>query len=181
MTIETPRTILRRPDRSDAEAIFSYRSDAEANRYQGWIPESLDDVEAFIERIPDEFNTPETWYQMVVVTKEDRRVIGDLGVHFVDRENRLCEIGCTLAPEQQGQGYASEAMRAVIGHLFEELGKHRISASVDPRNESSIALLERLGFRREAHLRESLYFRGEWVDDIIYGLLAREWDPPTRR
>ena len=59
--------------------------------------------------------------------------------------------------------------------MFETLGKHRAFASVDPRNAPSIALFERAGFRKEAHHVESLWLMGEWVDDVILALLAREW------
>jgi len=64
----------------------------------------------------------------------------------------------------------------VIDYVFGELKKHRISASVDPNNIKSIRLLEQIGFRKEAHFIESLLLNGQWVDDVIYALLAREWE-----
>nr|WP_321487069.1 GNAT family protein [uncultured Draconibacterium sp.] len=72
-------------------------------------------------------------------------------------------------------GFATEAAKAVINYLFCELKKHRITASIDPENIASVALLEKLGFRKEAHFRESLFLNDKWVDDVIYALLAREW------
>ena len=86
------------------------------------------------------------------------------------------EFGITVAPSHQGQGYASEALHAVFGHLFGALGKHRVHASVDPRNDACIALLESVGMRREGHLRESLLVDGEWVDDLLYAVLRSEWE-----
>ena len=62
-----------------------------------------------------------------------------------------------------------------MGSLIFDLKKHRITASIDPRNTSSIRLIERLGFRKEAHFKQSLFFHGEWVDDLIYAMLAEEW------
>ncbi len=59
--------------------------------------------------------------------------------------------------------------------MFKNLNKHRIIGSIDPRNNRSIGLLERLGFRREAHFKQSLLIDGKWVDDIIYAILKREW------
>ena len=62
------------------------------------------------------------------------------------------------------------------------LRKHRVYASVDPRNKPSMALLERVGMRKEAYLRQSLFWKGEWVDDVIYALLRSEWPrPPLQR
>ncbi|BDE06402.1 hypothetical protein WPS_16780 [Vulcanimicrobium alpinum] len=70
---------------------------------------------------------------------------------------------------------ATEALRAVLGGAFGARGMHRVTASIDPRNAASLALFERLGFRREAHHRESLWLGGAWVDDVIVAILGREW------
>ena len=88
---------------------------------------------------------------------------------------RQCEIGFTIAPGHQGRGYATEAARLLVGYLFGRRAKHRITASCDARNAASAAVLERLGMRREGHLRESSWAKGEWTDDLLYGLLRHEW------
>ena len=85
----------------------------------------------------------------------------------------------TLAPEFQRQGYAAEAFRALLSYLFGTMGKHRVFGSVDPANTASIALVRRVGMRQEAHLVKSLWFRGDWVDDVIFALLEEEWDLQT--
>ena len=59
--------------------------------------------------------------------------------------------------------------------LFRVMGKHRIYASVDPRNLPSIKLLERIGMRKEALFKKSLWFKGAWADDLIYAVLDEEW------
>ena len=66
-------------------------------------------------------------------------------------------------------------MRLLLNYLFTERGKHRITAYCDPRNAASVALLERLGMRREGHLRESTWAKDEWTDDLVYALLHDEW------
>ena len=175
MLLHTSRLLLRPLSPDDAGAIYAYRSDAQMNKYQGWIPESLDEVQTFISRNTAEFNSPDSWYQLVIVLQSSSEVIGDVGVHFLSEGSRQVELGCTLNRKFQGNGYATEALAGLITHLFNDLNKHRITASVDPRNHSSMKLMERLKFRREAHFVESLFFRGEWVDDVIYAKLAREW------
>lgn len=165
--------MLRPIDAEDDEQIFAYRSDAEANKFQGWIPKKLDDVKEFISKNPREYNQPETWFQLVIIEKSTNKIVGDVGIHFID--NHQCEIGCTLAKDHQGKGLATEALKGVINHIFKDLEKHRIVASVDPLNISSIKLMERLGFRKEAHFKKSLLINGEWVDDIVYALLREEW------
>ena len=102
-------------------------------------------------------------------------MIGDCGLHFPPGEPHQAEVGITLAPGHQGQGYATEALNAVLDYLFLSLGKHRVFASVDPRNRASIALLERVGMRKEAHLRESVWWKGEWADDLVFAVLEGEW------
>jgi RimJ/RimL family protein N-acetyltransferase len=174
--LETNRLILRPIEKNDAEAVFSYRSDAWVNRYQGWIPSSISDVYYFINyKVSHEMNLPGTWVQFVLVKNDNHEIIGDIGVHFLSADTFQVEMGCTLNKLYHGKGYALEALKGIIGYLFYELNKRRIIASIDPRNLSSIRLYERLGFRKEAHFRESIYMNGEWADDLVYSLLKNEW------
>ena len=173
--IETERTILRPIESKDNEQVFGYRSDSETNKYQGWIPNSLDEVNEFISKNPNEINKPETWFQLVIIEKATNKLIGDIGIHFIDSNNFQSEIGCTLSKKHQQKGFATETMSATINYLFNKLNKHRIVASIDPKNIDSIKLVERLGFRKEGHFKESLLIDGDWVDDIVYAILKREW------
>jgi len=173
--IETERTILRPIEAKDNREVFNYRSDTETNKYQGWIPRSLNDVDEFISKNPTEFNQPKTWYQLVIVERTSNSIIGDIGIHFIDSENYQCEIGCTLNKNKHRNGYATESLNAVINYLFQKLNKHRIVTSIDPRNTDSIKLVKRLGFRKEAHFKKSLLINGVWTDDIVYAILNSEW------
>ncbi|WP_010663172.1 GNAT family N-acetyltransferase [Marinilabilia salmonicolor] len=172
---ETQRLNIRPVSVADKEMVFEYRSDKEVNKYQGWIPETITDVEVFIDKTSRQLNVPETWFQFVLVEKSINQIIGDIGVHFLDKENRQVEIGCTLNKDFHNKGYATEAVERVLDFLFFDLKKHRVIASIDPENNSSIRLVERLGFRKEAHFIESLYLNGKWVDDLVYAILDREW------
>lgn len=172
--IETKRTILRAIELIDNKDIFSYRSDSETNKYQGWIPKNIDDVNEFILKNPKKFNKPETWFQLVIIEKQDEKIIGDIGIHFIDEFQS--EIGCTLKKKCHGKGYATETLKGVIDYLFKDLKKHRIVTSIDPMNVDSIKLVERLGFRKEAHFKKSLLINGKWVDDIVYAILKTEWE-----
>lgn len=175
MILKTNRLIIRPVIVDDSLDVFTYRSDRETNRFQGWIPETIEDVRMFIENIAKQIDVPHTWFQFVLVVKLTNMIIGDLGVHFFDAENRQVEIGCTLNKKFHRKGFATESLKRVIDFLFYDLHKHRIVTSIDPDNESSIRLVERLGFRKEAHFVESLFLNGRWVDDIIYALLERDW------
>lgn len=174
-TLETDRLVIRPIQMADKDAIFAYRSDGEANKYQGWIPKSINDVEAFITKVSKRMNEPKTWFQFVILEKDSLKIIGDIGIHFFDENNHQGEIGCTLNKNHQGHGYATESLSRVIDYLFNELNKHRIITSIDPDNTKSVRLVERIGFRKEAHFVESLLIEGRWADDLIYALIEKDW------
>lgn len=176
MILETDRLLIRPINIDDKHEIFKYRHDKEANKYQGWIPETIEDVELFICEVSKQINVPGSWFQLVIVDKETQVIVGDLGIHFIDSENKQAEIGCTLNKDFQKKGFATESLKRVIDYLFNELNKHRIITSIDPDNENSIRLVERIGFRKEAHFVESLLINGKWVDDLIYALIEKDWD-----
>jgi RimJ/RimL family protein N-acetyltransferase len=176
MKFETKRLILRPITLDDKNEIFEYRCDKDTNKYQGWIPETIDDVETFIGKIAKQINEPFTWFQFVIIEKQTQKIIGDLGIHFFDNENMQVEIGCTLNKDFQNQGYATESIKRVIDYLFKEMNKHRIITSIDPGNKNSIRLVERIGFRKEAHLVESIFINGKWVDDLVYALIEKDWE-----
>jgi RimJ/RimL family protein N-acetyltransferase len=173
--LETERLIIRPIQPDDKVDIFEYRSDTETNKYQSWIPKTINDVELFINGISKQIDMPETWFQFVLLKKENQKVIGDLGVHFWDKQNKQVEIGCTLNKYYHNYGYATEAICRIIDFLFIELKKHRIITSIDPDNKSSIRLVERIGFRKEAHFVKSIFVNGIWVDDLIYALIEKDW------
>jgi RimJ/RimL family protein N-acetyltransferase len=177
--IVTRRLTLAPLATGDAVALFAYRSLPEVTRFQTWQPSSLEDALRFVEACNAvAFDTPGTWSQLGIRLRESGQLVGDLGVHFLE-DGAQVEIGFSLAPASQGRGLATEAVRGVLDHLLVRLHKHRVIASVDPRNEASLRLLRRVGMRQEAHFRESLQFGGEWVDDVVFAVLASEWRRPA--
>lgn len=173
--IKTERLIIRLAESEDAESIFSYRSDFAENKYQGWFPDSVEEVRDYISNMPEAMDIANVCFQFIILTKNENRQIGDMGIIFTGHETMQAEIGCTLNKDFQGKGYATEALTAMVNYLFTSLKKHRVVASIDPRNTPSIRLIERLKFRKEAHFKESYFLRGEWVDDIIYAMLDKDW------
>jgi RimJ/RimL family protein N-acetyltransferase len=173
------RVALRRFLLDDVADFVAYRSAEQVARFQSWdaaYPREAGErfVREMMSRHPD---TPGEWFQFAVALRATGRLIGDCAARPDGDDPRQCEIGFTIASEHQGYGYASEAARLLVGYLFTGRGKHRIAAYCDPRNAASAAVLERLGMRREGHLRESTWAKGEWTDDLVYGLLHDEWDP----
>ncbi len=176
LRIVTDRLILAPLSNQDALRLFEYRSDPAVCRYQLWEPRSVEEAAAFIERSGSiSLDTPDAWHQLGIRLKDQGLLVGDVGVRFPEGQPLQAEFGVTLAPDGQGRGLATEAVVGLLGHLFVARSMHRVFASVDPRNGPSVALLERVGMRREAHFRRSLWFKGEWADDVVYALLDSEW------
>lgn len=171
---ETERLICRAFEFSDLAAFTAYRADPEVARYQGWQDYHYRDALALFDELQNTaFDTPGTWMQLALECRQTRVLVGDLALHFIDEQQ--VEIGFTLASEYQGQGLAREALQALLIYLFDGLGKHRISAITDVKNHAAWGLLERLGFRREAHYRDNIFFKGSWGSEYGYALLASEW------
>jgi len=176
--LETKRLILRRLQMNDKLALFMYRSLPEVSIYHSWQPSTMNEVESFIQRTLDaDPNKEDQWVQLALCLK-DGTMIGDIGVHFIDEYQ--AELGYTLSPLYQHQGYAFEAVSTVIDDLFFRFEKHRITASADPDNVNSIRLLDKLGFRKEAHFKKSFYLNGLWFDDVLYAILDEDWKSTKR-
>jgi len=172
-----PRVTLRRFHPADLATFVAYRSSEQVARFQSWDASySREDGERFLREISRQHpDTPGEWFQFAVALRPTGSLIGDCAAMPHADDPRQCDIGFTISSEHQGRGYATEAVRLLLTYLFTERGKHRITAYCDPRNAASVALLERLGMRREGHLRESTWAKGEWTDDLVYALLPHEW------
>ena len=176
--IVSQRLCLRQLLGDDAETLYFYRSSPKVNQYQCWRPESIEEVHDFIEKQTELLlDTPNIWFQLAICDKQSGAMLGDCGFRFFDQNACQAEIGFPIYPPYQQNGFAKETVKSMIGYLFFELTKHRVIASVDPRNIRSIRVLERVGLRKEAHFRKSFWFDNNWVDDVVYAILADEWVP----
>ena len=173
------RLVIRRFASVDAEALASYRSDAEVARYQDWVcPYPVSEARTFIASM-DQFapGTPGSWFQFAVTLAPSTTLIGDVALRAGRTDARQAELGFTFAAAHQGQGYATEAVRAVVQYAFAQLSMHRVFSRTDVRNLRAQRVLERLGFRREGEFRESIWFKGAWATDFLYAQLESEWRP----
>ncbi len=158
--IVTERLILRRARQDDLEAMHSVLSNSLATLYWSTLPhDSLDQSREWLGNMiasdpqRDDF-----------IVEHEGRVIGKAGCY------RLPEIGYILHPELWGRGLATEALRAVIAHVFEHHPVPALTADVDPRNERSIRLLERLGFAITGRAAKTYQLGEEWCDSVYYAL-----------
>ena len=170
----TPRCRLRRFGAQDLAAFVAYRSDKQVAALQSWEDFTLADGERFLRQLAA---TPlgelGSWMQLAVADRETDRLLGDCALHFVDPEQ--CEIGFTFAREHQGQGYAREAVAALLQRLFLDWQRYRVTALTDVRNTSAAKLLRSLSFRQEAHFVKHARFKGAYCDELQFALLQEEW------
>jgi RimJ/RimL family protein N-acetyltransferase len=176
LVLKSPRLLLRPLCVEDASSIAAYRSLPEVARFQSWDSFGPADAARLIADqsrfIP---GTPGTWLQLALVLLESATVVGDCGIHFRKDDPRQVELGVTLSPAHHGRGLASEALRCVLAHVFDTLGKHRAFAVTDAENHAAAALFRRVGFRQEAHFVEHEWFKGGWGSEFVFAMLHREW------
>lgn len=117
---------------------------------------------------------PGGWMNLAVETSDAGVLVGDVGLAWMGDDPHQAEVGYTFVPEHHGRGYATEAAGAVVDLAFTGLGAHRVIGRLDARNTSSARVLEQLGMRREAHLVQNEWVKGEWCDEVVYAVLADE-------
>lgn len=165
---ETQRLKLRKYREDDLTDLYEYLSDEEVVRFEPYPPFRMDQMQNEIAwRISSD--------EMIAVElKAERKLIGN--VYMGKRDFNAMEIGYVFNRKYWGCGYAKEACEAMIRKAFAD-GVHRIFAECDPYNPHSWKLLESLGFAREAHLKQNIYFKTDndgnpiWKDTYIYALL----------
>jgi RimJ/RimL family protein N-acetyltransferase len=178
LPVTTERLLLRLFSDADVDALFAIHGPPDNSRFLITEPRSRDEIPEMIERfkqltaIDDEHDG----LRLAAVLAATGEVVGDICLWRVSGEHRQGEVGYVLDPAHQGHGYATEAVREMLRVGFEVVGFHRIVGRMDARNTASAAVLERLGMGREAHLRENEFVKGEWADELIYAMLAAEWE-----
>lgn len=166
---ETERLILRRYKREDVQDLFEYLSDREVVKYEPYKPLTFDEAK---ENLEWRMGTDE---MIAVELKNSHKMIGN--VYMGKRDFEALEIGYVFNRNYWGHGYAAESCRALIQQAFSN-GIHRIYAECDPDNTRSWKLLEALGFQREAHFRQNVYFwrdeteKAIWKDTYVYAKLT---------
>lgn len=176
--IETERIILRKFKESDAEAFFKYRPNPQVALYQGegWENYKFEQAVEFVkEQMNFEPDIPDTWFQVAIELKNTGNLIGDCAIHTLPQDTNQVEIGFTLNPMYQNKGFGTEAIKCLLGYIFNVLNKHRVIAVTDVRNKNSIKLLEKVGMRREGHFIKNAWNKGEYTDEYLFAILKEEW------
>lgn len=175
--IISDRIMLRKLQEEDVENFYKYRKNPEVALYQGWDVYTYEEAINFIDRQKNfRPNIPGTWFQIGIALKENNTLIGDCALHTLEEDPEQVEIGFTLEPIYQNQGYAKEAVECLLEYIFEVLKKHRVIAIADDRNDRSVNLLKKVGMRQEGHSIKSYFSKGEYTDEVHFAMLKEEWD-----
>lgn len=175
--IKTPRLLLRPLTLDDISAFHALYSHPDVVRFLYWDPYNRAESQRLLREkvehtaLTDPGQTLSAGIELI----ETGRLIGEASLTWTSSAHDTGEINIILHPAHQGRGYAAEALTELLRLGFENLKLHRMVGRCDARNVASASLLESLGMRHEAHLREKEHVKGQWVDELVYAMLASEW------
>jgi RimJ/RimL family protein N-acetyltransferase len=172
----TARLLLRPFEDTDLDAVHDMEGRQDVARYLDWPARNRDEVrEAIARRRARTLVDDPEFISLAGVLKATGTLVGGFSVRRLHGEHQQGEIGMMVHPDHQGCGYAYEAAQAMLRLGFEHFRCHRIVGRCDGRNQASARLMERLGMRREAFHRQSVFAKGRWRDELVYAMLSSEF------
>ena len=170
------RLVLREPTRADGESLFAYTSDPAITRFLAFdSPRTIDETDKFITRC-EEYRRQDREYVFVIADRVSDGARGVTALRHVDYGARTAQIGTWVRREDWGRGVNLESKGLLLDYAFRELRLHRIEARIATGNHRSVKALERIGARQEGVLRDSFYKGGHFHDQLLYAILADEWE-----
>lgn len=176
MRLETARLVLREFVEGDWRAMHATHSREDVVRYLTIEPMDEAAAREYVQgTMVSARELPRAEWELAITRRGgDDTMLGRVGMKR-DADPRSAMLWFTLDPAQHGNGYATEAVRALLDHAFGDVKLHRVWGDCDPRNMQSGRVMERAGMRREGHLVQNVWIKGEWCDSVLYALLASEW------
>ena len=173
--LKTERLLLRRLTMDDAQEIFFLRSDKQVMEYIDREPAtSVRQAEEYIQHINDNIDNNEAIMWAIALKDNPAKLVGTICFWQIKKEHYRTETGYVLHPAYWRKGIMKEALKKIVEYGFSTLRLHSIEAHITPLNVASAAILEAAGFIKEAHLKENICFRGEFIDTAIYSILNPE-------
>lgn len=169
--LQTKRLTLRAITLQDAREIFRMRANSRVNQFIA-RPEMAKMTEAkeLVEDTKKAYQEKTAIGWAGILRKQDA-IIGTCGFNQIDYANLRAELGGEMSVDYWGKGLALEAVTAIVNFGFNEMRLHAIEAKVAPENRGAIFILEQLGFRKEAHFRDRIYFNGQFSDMAVYSII----------
>ena len=171
---ESERLLFRKFLLSDAKDLLLIRSNDAVMKYLDIARfESIADAEKMVQTVSESYDR-ETGINWGIVEKHSNNFIGYFGFWRMIPEHCRAEIGYALKPEYWGRGYMYETINRMVRFGFNNMNLHSIEANVNPDNDKSKKVLEKIGFKKEAYFRENYLFNNRFLDSIIYSLLEKD-------
>ena len=172
MELKTERLLLRPFEFGDVDDVLAYASEPDVGQYLSLPrPYTRDNAVEYVARqVLEEWSTRPAFAIVF-----EGHVVGGIGLR-IKRRHDAAELGYALGKPQWGRGLTPEAARAVVGWGFERYGLNKVCSYAALKNRRSWRVMEKLGMTREALLRSHAKLWGEYVDEVYYGVLRKEWE-----
>ncbi len=167
--IDTPRLTLRTMTPDDIPGLREWMSDKSIYKYWGKSAGKTDKDPSLLFAKQEK---PTKSFHLGIEHKESGKIIGEIWVYLIEN-NRMAKLACRIAESYQGNGYATETLRAIVDFCFTHTELQRLWSDVDVRNVSSWRVMEKCGFTREGLIRQGKMV-STWCDYYIYGLLRED-------
>ncbi len=184
-TLLTPNLSIRWLTENDAPSLLRIFGDPAVTRY--WIHgpfAGLADAQRLVQDIHD-LHQERKLFEWGLEHRASGEIIGTCTLAAIDWDHHRAELGFALRRDHWGRGHMLEALPVLIDYAFgssaEQLNLRRLMADIDPRNQASIRLVQRLGFQREGCFRAHYELSGEIQDALVFGLLREEWRSAVNR
>lgn len=173
VTLQGQHTTLREFVSEDLDAVHAIIGDPRVTASLSFDPRDRESAAAMLDGIQARaLSEPRTEYYLAITTAPAGLVgFARLALAGV----RAAKLGYAVHADHWHHGYATDAVRTMLGFGFDQLQLHRISAAIGPENASSIRLVERLGFSPEGRIRDHVFTGGGWRDSLLFSVLAPEW------
>jgi [ribosomal protein S5]-alanine N-acetyltransferase len=175
--LKSKRLTLRRITEKDIESIYNMRVNDRINAFIArQAMDHVDGAKALVKKVSDAYEN-KTGIGWAGELRDDQTSIGTCGFNRIDYDNNRAELGGELSVEFWGKHIAAEAVEAIVSFGLMEMNLHAIEAYMSPSNRGAIYLLEKLGFKKEAHFKEKVFFKNEYLDIVVYTLLKSDFTP----
>ena len=176
LPITTARLAIRRLTGRDWQDLLELMSDEELYRYHDGAPLDEDGVLRWLESDAHvKLTTPDQPLFLGIEVQEGGKLIGYMSLNFTDPQRLQVTFSISLNRKFQRQGFAHEALVALLTFCFEGLKLHRVAGWCDGRNTAAVRLLEKAGLRREGEFVRSRWLHGEWANSLWYAMLNEEF------
>jgi RimJ/RimL family protein N-acetyltransferase len=163
-------------DASHAELWYEWRQDSEGKKYNPFAPSPVEVLRQRLSKASSDIALFDRADSFIWLLKAENEVVGNMNIHNINKTMLTAEIGYMIAPKMRGKGFATFSVRHLTQLCFEKTPLRKLIAYVHEDNLPSRRVLEKLGYKAEGLLREHYLIDGAPVNEVIYGILSKDWN-----